>query len=187
LNISIRAIVGERQAASISPQLPALARLMSPLRLWRVQDAEGLWGPLMSSLRRLLSGAEGGPQPQPPAEVLVLGDGPLLPLLAAAAAAAAPGSGASVVWLQDAGPWQRWVEAAATSSSLPAVVVRPTQAPGAHFTAAAATASGPEGAPPASLERPRPLVVVSEPYFHDLEGQLPWFRLRFWQQLDQIR
>jgi hypothetical protein len=35
---------------------------------------------------------------------------------------------------------------------------------------------------------PIPLVVVSEPYFRDLEGFLPWCHgLRFWKQLETIR
>ena len=33
----------------------------------------------------------------------------------------------------------------------------------------------------------RPLLVVAEPYYRDLEGQLPWYGLRFWRQLQTIR
>ena len=135
-------------------------------------------------------------------DVVVLGDGPVLPLMVDAVCRSVIGGSTSrgevppsgtplpgcrsvaVVAVQDAGSVgisTQWIQAEAEARSSGCnVTCMDFKQLLQHLTARDAALPG--GSP----ERP-PLLVVSEPYYRDLEGMLPWHNLRLWRQLQTIR
>ena len=175
------------------------------MRMMQLGDLAGRWTPLWQAVEQQLGSLltlSSVPEQPECVEVVVLGDGPILPLMVDAACRSVIGGSTNrgqmlpsgtplpgcrsvaVVAVQDAGSVgisTQWIqaEAEARGSSCNVTVMDFKQLL-QHLTARDAAASG--GTP----ER-TPLLVVSEPYYRDLEGMLPWHSLRLWRQLQTVR
>ena len=187
------------------PPPPSLPLWNSPMRMMQLGDLAGRWAPLWQAVEQQLGSLlamSAVPEQSGSVEVVVLGDGPVLPLMVDAVYRSVigessirgevPSSGAplpgcrsvAIAAVQDAGSvgislqWIR-AEAEARGSSCNVTCMDFKQLL-THLTAQDGATSG--GSP----ERP-PLLVVSEPYYRDLEGVLPWHNLRLWRQLQTIR
>ena len=132
-----------------------------------------------------------------PLKILVLGDGPLLPAMVSAVCREFENEGQQekeaakrklrVVSVQDsaASPSSAWVEAALPELSDSVVYHHSRQYLKQLPNNTSAEINNSE---PINGNNLPPLIVVSEPFFSDLEGLLPWSHsLRLWSRMQTLR